>query len=103
MLFMIKQHSSPYRFAVFLAIVLVLIRLSVESAWAQAVSLDTEFTSNALGALAGHSAPYSRVLLQPDGKIIVAAEQGGTHMTLRVPEHTDPEPPADEEAQRALF
>ncbi len=34
---------------------------------------------------------------------IVAAEQGGTHMTLRVPEHTDPEPPADEEAQRALF
>ena len=35
--------------------------------------------------------------------VIIAAEQGGTHMTLRVPEHTDPEPPADEEAQRALF
>ncbi|MDO8315344.1 MAG: histidine kinase [Rugosibacter sp.] len=35
--------------------------------------------------------------------VIVAAEQGGTHMTLRVPEHTDLEPPADEEAQRALF
>ena len=34
---------------------------------------------------------------------IVAAEQGGTRVTLRVPEYTPPEPPADEEAQRALF
>ena len=34
---------------------------------------------------------------------IVAAEQGGTHITLRVPEQADIEPQTNEEIQRKLF
>ncbi len=35
--------------------------------------------------------------------LIIPAEQGGTHITLRVPEQADTELPNDEEAQRKLF
>lgn len=34
---------------------------------------------------------------------IVAAEQGGTHLSLRVPDSADAAPPTPQEAQRALF